>query len=44
MGDRLERTDVSQAHHDRVTSEIPITVSDDERLDMFSVYDDDDES
>ena len=36
MGDQLERTPVAQAHHDRVTAEIPITVSDDQRLDMFT--------
>ena len=35
MGDRLERTEVWQAYHDRVTGEIPVVVSDSERLDMF---------
>ena len=37
MGDRLERTDVWQSYHDRVTQEIPIVASDSERLDMFPV-------
>ena len=35
MGDRLERTEVWQQYHDRVTGEIPVVVSDDARLDMF---------
>lgn len=36
MADRLERTDVWQQYHDRVTGEVPVVVvSDDERLDMF---------
>lgn len=35
MGDRLECTDTWQAHHDRVTAEIPVVVSDGERHDMF---------
>jgi hypothetical protein len=35
VADRLERTDVAQSHFERVTGEVPITVSDDERLDMF---------
>ena len=41
MGDRLERTDVWQQHHDRVTAEIPvIVVSDSEHHDMFEREDD----
>lgn len=36
MGDRLERTDVWQQYHDRVTAEVPVVVvSDSQRLDMF---------
>jgi len=31
----LERTDVAQQHYDRVTGEIPITVSDSADYDMF---------
>jgi hypothetical protein len=44
MGDRLERTEVWQSYHDRVTAEIPVVVSDAERLDMFGrdpMHDDD---
>lgn len=33
---KLERTDVAQQDFDRKTGEIPITVSDDERHDMFA--------
>jgi hypothetical protein len=41
MGDRLERTDVWQSYHDRVTGEVPVVVvSDDERHDMFPIEDD----
>lgn len=36
MGDRLERTEVWQSYHDRVTAEIPVVVSDSERHDLFS--------
>jgi hypothetical protein len=35
MGDRLERTEVWQQHHDRVTAEIPVVVSDNEDHDLF---------
>lgn len=44
MSDRLERTEVWQAYHDHVTAEIPVTVSDDARLDMFPVADDGDDA
>jgi len=33
---QIERTEIAQAHFNSVTSEIPITVSDDEVLDMFT--------
>jgi len=36
MADILEGTSEFNRHHARVTGEIPITVSDDERLDMFT--------
>ena len=41
MGDRLERTDVWQSYHDRVTGEIPVVVSDgdSERHDLFAIQD-----
>ena len=41
MGDRLECTEVWQTHHDHVTAEVPVTVSDGDRLDMFAVVSED---
>jgi hypothetical protein len=38
MADILEGTPEFNRHHARVTAEIPITVSDDERLDMFTQF------